>query len=115
MKMHEGYMRCRVGPGMFYPDEYAIEIPMGEDNTACSWVWHSNVIGITGEVKTEKLSDEELIARWGKPNPDVAQGWARVIVMEEGPDGLLVTLPYDTMSGQRTFLVRRDMVEYDPV
>jgi hypothetical protein len=115
MKMREGYMQCRVGPGPFYPEEYAIEIPMGEEGTACAWVWQSNVVGISGEIKTEKHSVEEIFSNWGKPDPDTAHGWARVIVMEEGPEGLLVTLPYDTMSGQRTFWVQPDMVEYNPV
>ena len=115
MKLREGYMQCRVGPGPFYPEEYAIEIPMGDEGTACAWVWHSNVVGISGEVRTEKHSVEEIIAHWGKPNPDTAWGWARVIVMEEGPEGLLVTLPYDTMSGQHTFLVQPNMVDYNPL
>ena len=115
MKFREGYMQCEVGPGPFYPDEYAIEIPMGEDGIACAWVSHSNVVGISGEVRTEKLSVEDLVAQWENLNPNPAKGWARVIVMEEGPEGLLVTLPYDTMSGQRTFLVRPDMVDYSPV
>ena len=115
MKFREGYMQCKVGAGPFYPDEYAVEIPMGEEGTACAWVSSSNVVGISGEVRTEKPSVEELIANWGKPNPNPARGWARVIVMEEGPEGLLVTLPYDTMSGRRTFLVQPDMVDYNPV
>ena len=108
-------MKCSVSPGPFFPDEYAIEIPMGENSTACSWVWHTNVIGISGNVQQEKPGDEELIARWGDSKTPTAQGWARVIVMDEGDDGLLVTLPYDTMSGQRTFLVRPALVEYNPV
>ena len=115
MKFREGYMQCKVGPGPFFPDEYAVEIPMGEEGTACAWVSRRNVVGISGEVKRAKHSVEELIANWGKPNPNPARGWARVIVMEEGPDGLLVTLPYDTMSGQRTFWVQPDMVDYNPV
>ena len=117
MEFREGYMQCKVGPGPFFPEEYAIEIPMGEDWTACAWVSHTNVVGISGEVKTEKRGVEELIANWGKPKPNAnpAWGWARVIVMEEGPEGLLVTLPYDTMSGRRTFLVQHDKVDYSPV
>ena len=112
MKAWEAYMRCSVAPGPFFPEEYAIEIPMGEDAVAAAWVWKSNVIGITGEVKLEKLSEEELIARWqGAPNPNTAQGWARVIVMDERPDGRLrVTLPYDTLSRWRTFNVSRELV-----
>lgn len=115
MKFREAYMQCKVGPGPFYPDEYAVEIPMGEEGTACAWVSSSNVVGISGEVRRKKRSIEEIIANWGKPNPNPARGWARVIVMEESPEGLLVTLPYDTMSGQRTFLVQPDMVDYSPV
>ena len=120
MKAREAYMRCSVAPGIFFPDEYAIEIPMGEDGIAAAWVWKSNVIGLTGEVKREKLSDEELAARLKgaapNPNPNAAQGWARVIVMDEAPDDRLwVTLPYDTFSGWRTFNVSRDMVKDNPV
>lgn len=114
MKFREAYMKCKVGPGPFYPDEYAVEIPMGEEGTACAWVSSGNVVGISGEVRTEKHSVEEIIAHWGEPDPDTARGWARVIVMEEGPEGLLVTLPYDTMSGRRTYLVQPDMLEYNP-
>lgn len=120
MKAREAYMRCSVAPGIFFPDEYAIEIPMGEDGVAAAWVWKSNVIGLTGEVKREKLSDEEIAARLKgaapNPNPNAAQGWARVIVMDEAPDDRLwVTLPYDTFSGWRTFNVSRDMVKDNPV
>ena len=113
-------MRCSVAPGLFFPEEYAIEIPMGEDGVAAAWVWKSNVIGITGEVKRENISAEEISARLKgpapNPNPNAAQGWARVIVMEEAPDDhLWVTLPYDTLSGRRTFNVSRDMVQDNPV
>lgn len=118
MKAREAYMRCRVAPGPFFPEEYAIEIAMGGDHTAQAWVWKSNVVDITGEVEQEKLSDAELVAWWQgvlPSRPATAQGWARVIVMEERPDGLLVTLPYDTMSGRRTFNVSRELVQDNPV
>ena len=117
MKAREAYMRCSVAPGPFFPDEYAIEIAMGEERTAQAWVWKSNVAHITGEVEQEKLSDEELVAWWKGtlPQRPTAQGWARVIIMDEAPDDrLLVTLPYDTMSGRRTFKVSRDLVKDDP-
>ena len=118
MKAREAYMRCSVAPGIFFPKEYAIEIPMGEGVAAGAWVWESNVIGITGEVKREKLSDEEFAAWWkdALPRRSTAQGWARVIVMDEAPDDRLwVTLPYDTFNGWRTFNVSRDLVKDNPV
>ena len=117
MKAREAYMRCSVAPGPFFPEEYAIEIAMGEDRIAQAWVWKSNVVDITGKVEREKFSDDELVAWWQGtlPRHPTAQGWARVIVMEEKPDGLLVTLPYDTMSGRRTFNVSRELVKDNPV
>ena len=122
MKAREAYMRCSVAPGPFFPDEYSIEIPMGGDTVAAAWVWKSNVIGLTGEVKQQNrnLSDAEIVALLRgaapKPNPNAAQGWARVIVMDERPDGCLrVTLPYDTLSRWRTFIVSRELVADNPV
>lgn len=117
MKAWEAYMRCRVAPGLFFPEEYAIEIPMGGDTVAAAWVWKSNVIGLTGEVKrqNQNLSDAEIVAllQGAAPNPDpnAAQGWARVLVMDEAPDDRLwVTLPYDTFNGSQTFNVSRELV-----
>lgn len=119
MKAREAYMRCSVAPGPFFPEEYSIEIPMGGESVAAAWVWKSNVIGLTGEVKRQNRSDAEIVALLQgaapKPDPNAAQGWARVIVMEERPDGLLVTLPYDTLSRWRTFIVSRELVEDNPV
>ena len=57
---------------------------------------------------------------WGKPDPFdppnvIPIGWARVIVMEESPEGLLVNLPYDTKSDASPFCVEPDIVDYNPV
>ena len=98
--MKEGYMRCEVFPGMF-TSEYSVVIYMGGNEYAYSWADNSNVIVTSGEVNLED------------PNSEAAEGWARVIVMEERPDGMLVTLPYATQN-QRTFLVNPKMVEYQP-
>ena len=100
--MRYGYMKCEVSPGMF-PSEYSVVIPMGEDDYAYSWVDNSLVIVTSGEVNR------------GDANSEAAQGWVRVVVMEEGPDGTLVTLPYDSFSKYRTFRVNPDMVEYSLV
>ena len=100
--MKYGYMKCEVSPGVF-PEEYSVVIPMGGEECAYSWVDDSLVILTSGEVKREE------------PNPEAAKGWVRVVVMDERPDGTLVTLPYDSFSAYRSFLVSPDMVEYDPV
>ena len=116
MKAREAYMRCSVAPGLFFPDEYTVKIPIGGGAEACAWAWRTNVVGITGTVEREKLSDEEITANWGKPRPATAWGWARVLISDEYADGSLwVTLPYESLNGYQSFVVSRDMVEYDPV
>ncbi len=101
MALKDAYMRCEVTPGMF-PSEYSVTIPMGEDDYAYSWVDNHNVIITSGQVNREET------------NPQAAKGWVRVVVMEERPDATLVTLPYDSFTSHRTFLVDPQMVEYNP-
>lgn len=101
MAMREGYVKCEVFPGMF-TTEYGVVTPMGNDKFAYSWADKRNVIVPEGE------------ERPGKYDPDAIEAWVRVIVLEERPDGLLVTLPYESLN-TRTFVASWDEVKSNPV
>ena len=98
--MREGYVRCEVSLGMF-TSEYSVVTPIGDDKFAYSWADKSNVIVPEGDEKP------------GRYDPDAIEAWVRVIVLEERSDGLLVTLPYESLN-DRTFVAGWDEVKSNP-
>ena len=101
MAVREGFLKCDVFPGIF-EEEYMVKIHLGNDNFAGSWVGDRNVIVTSGKVIRDV------------PNPKAAEGWLRVAVREETPEGMLIQLPAEAVTGWQSFIVPPDAIEYNP-
>lgn len=89
--MIAGFLSCRIVPGTF-KDEIGVIITFGNDSQATSIVDRSNIVFDEGNGGTS--------------------GKLRVIVKDEVQGGVLVYLPAETTTGQRSLVVNAKDLEY---
>ena len=99
--VRQGFLKCNVFLGIFN-EEYTVKIYLGNDNFAGSWVGNRNVIVTSGEVGEDQM------------DPEPAEGWLRVAVRRETPEGILIQLPAEAFTGQLSFVVPGNIIEYNP-
>ena len=91
--MRAGFLNCEIVPGTF-KDEYGVIITIGNDVQATSFVDKANLIFTEGNGRT--------------------LGKLRVMVKEQVQGGILVYLPAETSTGQRSLIVKPEYLEYQP-
>lgn len=89
--MRTGFLNCTIVPGMF-KDELGVIISFGDNIEATSFVDRANIIFQEGNGGT--------------------LGKLRVMVKDKVEGGILVYLPAETSTGQRSLIVNPKYLEY---